>query len=134
MDYFSPSVSTLVLEKMRGGSSNLPVRFKNEAEDILDKCIQAIQACRPDGMPQTSSKQTGSKIAPPAEPFLEQDLELRSFLSRYLDSDVEIQPRDVVLRLCFYWSGFTEALEYLRDPGRTEFFTIFTPYSSGGDR
>ena len=37
-----------------------------------------------------------SRIEPPVDPFLEQDGKLRAFLSRYLDSDVEIQPRDVV--------------------------------------
>ena len=66
------------------------------------------------------------------DPFLEQDARLRTFLSRYLDSDVEIRHQDVLLRLCFYWSEFTEALEYVVDPGRQEFFTTYHPHPSGG--
>ena len=36
------------------------------------------------------------------------------------------------MRLCFYWSGFTEALEYAADPGAEEFFTTFHPHPGGG--
>lgn len=135
MDYYSPALSSIVLEKMREEVRELPVRFRGEAEEILDDCIEAIISCRPDlagGSKVEIVGKRSSKIEPPAGPFLEQDLKLRTFLSRYLDSEVEIRPRDVILRLSFYWSEFTDALEYIRDPSRTEFFTTFSPHPSGG--
>ena len=106
MDYYSPALSSLVLEQMRSEIGSLPSRFQAEAEELLGSCIQVIASCSPEG---TSKPQ---KIDPPVDAFLEQDAKLRTFLSRYLDSDVVIQPRDVIMRLCFYWSAFAEALEY----------------------
>jgi len=135
MDYYSPSLSSVVLEKMREEFRELPSRFRIEAEELLDDCIVAIIGCRPDGPAEPGkgrADKRSSKIEPPSGPFQEQDLKLRTFLSRYLDSEVEIKPRDVILRISFYWSEFTDALEYLQDPSRTEFFTTFTHHSSGG--
>jgi DNA excision repair protein ERCC-2 len=126
MDYYSPSLSSITLEKMRDEIRNVPSPLRNEAEELLDGCIQTIVSCRP----EESSKP--AKIDPPVNPFLAQDSKLRALLSRYLDSGVEIQPRDVILRLCFYWSEFTEVLEYVCDPDRQEFFTTFHPHSTGG--
>jgi DNA excision repair protein ERCC-2 len=126
MDYYSPSLSSIALEKMRDEIHKVPSPLRNEAEELLDGCIQTIASCRP----EESSKP--AKIDPPVNPFLAQDSKLRALLSRYLDSGVEIQPRDVILRLCFYWSEFTEVLEYVGDPDRQEFFTTFHPHSTGG--
>lgn len=126
MEYYSPSLSCLILETMQGEVRSLPALFRREAEELLNSCIQAIISCRP----EEGSKP--AKIDPPAESFLEQDAKLRAFLSRYLDSDVDIQPRDVIMRLCFYWSEFTGALEYAADPEREEFFTTFHPHAAGG--
>ena len=128
MDYYSPVLSSITLEKMREEIRDLPALFRTDAEELLDECIQAILSCRPDEI----SNGRPARIDPPVEPFLEQDAELRALLSRYLDSDVEIQPRDVVLRFSFYWSAFTEALQYVSDPEREEFFTTFHPHASGG--
>ena len=126
MDYYSPALSSVTLENMRPEIRSVPDKFRNEAEELLDGCIQAISSCRP----KESSRP--SRIEPPVDPFLEQDGRLRAFLSRYLDSDVEIQPRDVVMRLCFYWSEFAEALEYIGDPEHQEFFTTYHPHPTGG--
>jgi DNA excision repair protein ERCC-2 len=126
MDYYSPALSTLTLVKMREEIDELPDRFRREAEELLDGCIQAILLCKP----KESDKP--AVIDPPVTPFLEQDGLLRAFLSRYLDADYEIQPRDVVLRMCFYWSEFTEALEYVSGGHREEFFTTFHPHPTGG--
>ncbi|HEX9135959.1 MAG TPA: DEAD/DEAH box helicase, partial [Nitrospirota bacterium] len=126
MDYYSPSLSSLTLEKMRDDVRSVSPRFLREAEELLDGCIQAIVSCRPQEGSQPA------KIDPPWDPFLEQDAKLRALLSRYLDSDAEIQPRDVILRLCFYWSEFTEVLEYVGDPDRPELFTTFHPHATGG--
>ncbi len=126
MDYYSPSLSTIALENMRDELRTAAARFRHEAEELLNSCIQVIASCRP----EESSKP--AKIDLSAAPFHEQDAKLRAFLSRYLDSDVEIRPRDAIMRLCFYWAEFTEALEYAGDPGRQEFFTTFHPHLSGG--
>ncbi|OFZ52796.1 MAG: DEAD/DEAH box helicase [Bdellovibrionales bacterium RIFOXYC1_FULL_54_43] len=126
MDYYSPALSSITLEKMREDIRMLSPTLRGEAEDLLDQCLQVIVSCRPEACSKPVS------IAPPAEPFLEQDTELRAFLSRYLDSEIEIQPRDIVLRLCFYWSEFTEALRFVSDPEHKEFFTTFHPHSTGG--
>jgi DNA excision repair protein ERCC-2 len=126
MDYYSPALSSISLEQMREEIRKVPSRFRRQADELLDGCIRVIACCRPG----ENSKPT--KIDPPREPFLEQDSKLRSFLSKYLDSDVDIQPRDVVIRLCFSWSEFTEALAFAADPDRQEFFTTFHPHATGG--
>jgi DNA excision repair protein ERCC-2 len=126
MDFYSPALSTDVLENMRDAVRKLPFRFCREAEELLDGSIKAVTSCRPE------NNSNPARIDPPIGPFLEQDARLRAFLSRYLDSEVEIQPRDAVMRLSFYWSEFTEALAYIDDPGHPEFFTTYSPLPSGG--
>jgi DNA excision repair protein ERCC-2 len=129
--YFSPEVSTFMLERMREDVEHIPSRFQGEAERLLDECKATILACEPEASKEKASKQT-NLIEPPVELFLEQEAELKAFLSRYLESDVEIQPRDVVLRMCFYWSEFTAALDFVGIPKRPEFFTTFRPLTNGG--
>ena len=125
-DYYSPSLSSLVLEQMRSEISGLPSRFQSEAEELLGSCINVIASCSPDECSKPR------KIDPPVGSFLEQDAKLRTFLSRYLDSDIILQHRDVVMRLCFYWSAFAEALEYGEGSVAEEFFTTFHPHETGG--
>ena len=120
MDYYSPSLSVYVLEKMRDEAAFLPKKFRLEAQSLLNACIKTVQKC----VPPDSAKPC--KIKPPLAAFLEQDFELRNFLSTYLKSDIDIQPKDVVLRLCFYWAEFTDALQFV-GAGRKEFFTSFSP-------
>ena len=126
MDYYSPSLSSLVLEQMRAEVRTVPSRFQAEAEELLDACMQVIVSCRPETSPKPQ------KVDVPVDKFLEQDSKLRAFLSRYLDSDAEIQRGDVIMKLCFYWSAFTETLEYASDPEKEEFFTTFHPHPTGG--
>lgn len=126
MDYYSPSLSSIMLERMRNDVRNLPKRFRREAEELLDSCIRKVASCRQDGSTEPA------KIDPPRDVIFEQDAALRAFLSRYLDSDADIQPRDMALRLCRYWSGFAEVLEYAADPARPEFFFTFHPHPTGG--
>lgn len=120
MDYYSPSLSTFTLEKMREECEGLPRKIKKEAKALIDDCIRVVKSCGPKDCTKAC------KIDPPAEVFHAQDVELRNFLSEYLNSDVEIQPRDVVMRLSFYWSEFTAALEFVSQD-RKEFFTTFNP-------
>ncbi|CAG0948844.1 putative ATP-dependent DNA helicase YoaA [Burkholderiales bacterium] len=126
MEYYSPALSSVVLAKMRDGIRALPSPFRREAEELLDGCIRVIASCR-EG--ETSKP---VRIEPPVERFLEQDGRLRAFLSRYLESGVEIRHEDVVLRLSLSWSAFAETLEYVVDPDREEFFTTYHPHPTGG--
>ncbi|NVN92052.1 MAG: ATP-dependent DNA helicase [Desulfuromonadales bacterium] len=125
MEYYSPSLSTHLLEKMRGDVESVAPFFRREALELLGGCLRAITSCGRAGCSRPI------RINPPVELFLVQDERLRSFLSRYLDSDVEIGPQDAVLRLCFYWSEFSRALEFAADPDRDEFFTTFQPHPDG---
>ncbi len=126
MDYYSPALSSVILEKMRDEIRNAHAHFRHEAEELLDGCLQAVSACRKgdDAKPQ--------RIEPPVELFHDQHARLCAFLSRYLDSGVEILNQDVILRLCYYWAEFTENLEFVGDPDRQEFFTTFYPHATGG--
>jgi DNA excision repair protein ERCC-2 len=126
MEYYSPGLSSLVLEQMRDEIRTVFHLFRREAKELLDGCILSVASCG-------SGKSSGPiRIDPPVERFLEQDARLRALLSRYLDSDVEIRQHDIIMRLCFYWSEFAAALEYVIDPAREEFFTTFEPHPSGG--
>jgi DNA excision repair protein ERCC-2 len=126
MEYYSPSLSSLLLEQMRDEIRMVPPPFRREAEELLDCSLQALAACRGAGC-------TGPMlIDPPIDLFLDQHGRLRAFLSRYLDSDVEIGHQDVILRLVSYWSDFSEALEFMGDPDRHEFFTTYHPHPTGG--
>jgi DNA excision repair protein ERCC-2 len=121
MDYYSPSLSVYSLEKMHEDILLLPKKFRSEAQKQLNECIRVVKSCGREG------QVAAERIRPPVQAFHAQDDELRTFLSAYLGSDVEIQPRDVVMRMCFYWSEFTSALEFVGGD-REEFFTTYTPF------
>lgn len=124
IDYYSPSLSTYTLEKMREDTVKLPSKFRRDAQTLIDGCIAVVKQCAKPG------EAKAHQIAPPFELFLNQDAELKSFLSMYLAADIDIQPKDVVMRLSFYWSEFTAALEFVKASqvdGRNRFFTTFTP-------
>jgi DNA excision repair protein ERCC-2 len=126
MDYHSPELSSFTLTKMREQLTELHARFRIEALELLEGAIAVLKQCAPPG---TNAPR---KIDPPAALFHDHDLLLRAFLSRYLESDEEILAGDPVLRLCFYWSEFTAALEFVEGGAREEFFTTFAPHPSGG--
>ena len=126
MDYYSPALSSVILEKMRDEIRKANARFRYEAEELLDGCLQAVAAC------QKGDSAKSHRIEPPMELFRDQHARLSTFLSRYLDSGVEITNQDVILRLCYYWAEFTETLEFVGDPDRQEFFTAFYPHPTGG--
>ena len=118
MDSYSPALSTFVLEQMRDDAKLLPFTFRAEALELLQECIDVVRACAPKKSGGASTGDSSKaenlksvKIKPPLRAFLEQDARVRSFLSGYLKSNVEIQPRDVILRWSMYWSQFTEILE-----------------------
>ncbi|WP_246167083.1 ATP-dependent DNA helicase [Oryzomonas japonica] len=126
MDYYSPALSSVVLENMRGEIRAVTPRFRHEAEELLDGCLQAVAACHAPGVTKPQ------RIEPPTDLFFTPHSRLSVFLSRYLDSGVEIPHQDVILRLCHYWAEFTETLEFIGHPDRQEFFTTFHPHGTGG--
>ena len=126
MGYYSPALSSSALEKMREDIRALTKKFAVEGEDLLDQAISVIKDSVPDNMKKSE------KVDLAVEPFLEMNEILKGFLSRYLDSDVEIKARDVVLRFIFYWGEFTDNLENIAGEKRPEFFTSFIPDSTGG--
>ncbi|MBC7397462.1 MAG: ATP-dependent DNA helicase [Bdellovibrionales bacterium] len=119
MSYYSPSLSIPVLTRMRDDLHILPKKLLKEALELVNECIDVVESLRP------KTAQESAHIDPPAAIFLDQESKLRSYLSRYLDSDVEIKPKDPVLKLCFYWSEFTQILADIVGLGRPEFFTLF---------
>ena len=126
MDYHSPMLSSGALETMRAAVRQLPARFKGDAEELLDDCLAAVASCR-------AGKGIGpARIEPPLEPFQQLDARLHSLLSRYLESDQQIQGEDPVLRLCYYWGEFTQTLEIAAKAEKQEFFTTYQPQQGGG--
>jgi DNA excision repair protein ERCC-2 len=127
MGYFSPALSALALEKMREEIKALPKKMARECEALLNSCLKVIQDCRPEGM------KTSARINLDFGPFADQNEELRSFLTKYLDSEIEIKPKDVVLRLIFYWGEFTDIIEKISVNHHPEFFITFQTDRAGGD-
>ncbi len=125
MGYYSPILSGLALEKMRNEIQGLQKKFSREGEEFLDSCLALLMDLAPEGKKK-------EKIDPDLEPFLEMRENLRGFLSRYLDSDIEIKPRDIVLRLVFYWSEFTDILEQIHGEDHPQFFISWWPEGHTG--
>ncbi len=125
MGYYSPLLSGLALEKMRKEIQDLQKKFSREGEELLDSCLALLMDLAPEGKKK-------EKIDPDLEPFLEMRENLRGFLSRYLDSDMEIKPRDIVLRLVFYWSEFTDILEQIHGEDHPQFFISWWPEGHTG--
>jgi DNA excision repair protein ERCC-2 len=122
MDYFSPRISAYELERCREAVQALPAAFAGAVERNLNSAIRAIENCAPPGIVGPSRIEVDPEI------FLVIESEFRSLLTRYLESSVEIQPRDVLIRLSDRWSEMTAALQ-LAGP---EFFTTFKPAPNGG--
>jgi DNA excision repair protein ERCC-2 len=125
MGYYSPVLSGQQLEKMREEIQELPKKFARDGEELLNQALALIMDSGPEGKKK-------EKIEPDLEPFLEMRETLRGYLSSYLDSDVEIKPRDIVLRFVFYWSEFTDILEQIHGEGRPQFFISWWPEGHTG--
>lgn len=115
MGNFSPILSSVFLENMRDEIQNLPKKFRADGIELLEMCLSTIKNYTPD-------KRETVSLHLNDEAFTSINDDLKAFLSNYLESDVEIKAKDVVLRLVFYWGEFTEILSGL-DPTQTEFFT-----------
>ncbi len=119
MSYYSPELTVFTLERMSTEMAFLAKRFAREGQELVSECIEIIQKFRPKDLAKSVA------ISMDPEPFYEQDAKLRAFLVRYLESDLEIQSKDPVLGLCFYWGGFTEMLEFVSGSARPEFFSLY---------
>ncbi len=114
MGNYSPELSGKFLEGLREDFLALPLEFRRRGVDLLDECLATLRAAAPDKIETRA-------VAPDFEGFAVVGDELRAFLNEYLESDIEIKPRDVVLRLVFYWGEFTELLQEI-SIGQSEFF------------
>lgn len=123
MDYFSPGISAAELHRWEEEVARLPAPFSREASRLLQAAMTAIE----NGAPPEGSVGP-ARVEVPIEPFMGIEGELRTLLTRYLESQVEIQPRDVLIRLCDKWSEITAALQ-LEGP---QFFTTYRPHPAGG--
>ncbi|HJV36460.1 ATP-dependent DNA helicase [Geomonas sp.] len=128
MEYYSPMLSAAALEGMREELRGVPAPFAREAEELLDDSLKVVAAC------QSGKSPRPTRIELPLDPFLEQDGRLRAFLSRYLESEVEIGQQDPVLRFAYYWSEFTDVLALAAASRKQEFFTTFHPQQAGRRR
>ncbi|MFZ9596536.1 MAG: ATP-dependent DNA helicase [Bdellovibrionia bacterium] len=127
MEDYSPALSTRVFEQLQEKVDQVSSRFQTELRECLNDCMELILECKPQesGVPS-------AVLDLPLGAFLEMEGRLRSLLSRYLDSEEEIQRQDPLLRLCFYWSEFTQALDYLKQNQKDEFFSLYQSEAQGG--
>lgn len=102
-DYFSPSITVEQLQTFEKAFSAIDIRFVKQGGELLDEAIALIKGYS-EGGPR--------KITIDPEPFAALEKKIRDFTLRYLESDVEIQPQDPVLRLSNIWSDFMAALEF----------------------
>ena len=126
MGYYSPSLSTSELAAMAEEMRNLPKRFGDDGRELAGDCIQIISEVCDAGAGR------GKRLTLESEAFLEMNERLKSFLTRYLEADVDIKPRDVILRLIFYWGEFADILTTVLEEERPEFFV--SSHQENGDR
>lgn len=103
MGQFSPVLSSYSIENMREEMKLLSKKFARDGEELIDLCLLTIKEASPDNV---ETKALNLDI----DPFVAVNEELKAFLSKYLESDVEIRAQDVVLRLIFYWGEFCDTL------------------------
>ncbi|MDB5036723.1 MAG: 2 domain protein [Bacteriovoracaceae bacterium] len=120
MDYYSPELSSLMLQKMLEEVGDISENFRYPTIELLKDCLSLISTY---GLKNISKP---SKMIPATEEFLKQEEEIQLLLSSYLNSDAQIKPKDVLLNLSYYWSQFTSALEFLTDD-HPEFFATYHP-------
>ena len=126
MEYYSPTLSSKFLETLREPLRALARPFSKEALNLLDESLAIISSYQ-----EANFRGARALNLDPAL-FNEHDVKLREFLTRYLESDVEIGPRDPVMAFANLWASFTEVLDDIIGEAREEFFTTHTPDSSGG--
>lgn len=120
MEYYSPALAGDFFWKLKQTIEQYPNPLTVKLDNVLEGCIRIISQC---GLPNSK---TSHRIEPPIRDFRKQNEVLNEFLTEYLESDLEIEEEDPILKLCNYWSDFTDALEFV-EQGHGAFFTSFDP-------
>jgi Rad3-related DNA helicases len=111
-DYFSPSMATYQLYNLeKDFAAGVHRRFSGKGIELIQDALKIIQSYA--GEPR--------RVNIDIEPFFDLDREIREYTMRYLESDVEIENGDPVLRLSNMWQEFTAALMFSGD----EFFQTY---------
>lgn len=120
--YYSPSLSSFTLELMRPGLERLPAPFGIKGVDLLNRCLSIIEMHRPDFCKGASVVELDRGA------LLEHEGKINDYMMSYLESDIEIQTQDPVLKLANTWSNFVEACEFVGE----NFFVTYTVFPRGG--
>lgn len=102
-DYFSPSLTVEQLQALENVLRTLDPRFSQEGLEIVAEAITLIRSYSSGGP---------RRIQIDPEPFTSLEKKIRDFTLKYLDSDVQIQTQDPILKLSNTWTDFMGALEY----------------------
>jgi DNA excision repair protein ERCC-2 len=103
-DYFSPSLSISDLEILERDFLQLPSSVGFEAGMLIRSAKNLIQ--------QYGKSGGSRKIDIDIDPFLDLEKSIRMMTTEYLESDVEVIPRDPMLRFMNMWSDFISALSF----------------------
>ncbi|STX55789.1 DEAD/DEAH box helicase [Legionella beliardensis] len=120
MDYFSPVLEVEFFKTYLYELDKYPQAFQKKLKEILNQCIATIEGC---ALPNVYEPHLTKA---PEALFKRQEECLNQLLTDYLESDLAIEPNDLILKLVNYWSDFTAALEFVNQ-GREEFFISFNP-------
>ncbi|RUR08309.1 ATP-dependent DNA helicase [Legionella sp. km772] len=120
MDYFSPILQVSFFESYLSNLERYPHRFKDKLIERVSQCISLIHQCALPGVLTPHPVKLSEKI------FKEQEERLNQLLTEYLESDLNIETNDPILRLVNYWYEFTTALECINQE-QEEFFIFFHP-------
>lgn len=120
MEYYSPELSGDFFWKLQETLEQYPNALTVKLKVIIESCLRIITQCA------VPNIKTPHRIEPPIRDFKKQNEVLNEFLTEYLESDLEIEEEDPILKLSNYWSDFTDALEFV-EQGNGVFFTSFNP-------
>lgn len=113
-DYYSPELSSATLEEAVKLVRTLSPGYALEGEAALNRAIHTLNAAKIPG-------QREGAITPDRFAFQLVDQHLREFLTRYMNSGLEIERKDALVSACQGWSQFAEGLG---NDGE-QFFTTF---------
>lgn len=119
-DYYSGSLSTYALQALKADLQTRNHIFVDEVTRLISQGIEIIYSCKPKGAAQ-------ARLESVPYTFKEHNERLRAVLIKYLNSNVEIEQRDPVLRLCGDWADFTSALDFEGE----NFFATYSESGSG---
>lgn len=116
-DYFSPELSSHTLKIFQADFHRLPNSFAVKGFSLCEELLGLIWEFS-DSPDEISA---AKKIVIDPEPFMDVDKRIRDFTMHYLESDVEVQVDDPILKFSNYVSDFVSALELTGE----EFFQTY---------